>query len=100
MKYRFSPAADKRQDEIWAYTVQTWGEDQAVRYIKGLHKAIQNAAADPKSWHKVNSPNFPNIFYIRYEKHFIFFRLLSDGVLGVIDILHERMDIPNRLKDI
>jgi plasmid stabilization system protein ParE len=39
------------------------------------------------------------IFFIRYEHHYVFFRELSKGVLGVVNVLHESMDIPNRLRE-
>ena len=39
------------------------------------------------------------VFFIRYQHHYLFFRELSDGTLGVISILHENMDIPARLRD-
>jgi len=42
--YRFSPAADKRQDEIWEYTSEQWGENQAKKYLQGLHDHLQRLA--------------------------------------------------------
>jgi plasmid stabilization system protein ParE len=38
------------------------------------------------------------VYFIRYERHFIFFRSLSADALGVIGVLHENMDIPMRLR--
>jgi toxin ParE1/3/4 len=99
MRYRFFPAADKRQDEIWEYTLGKWGERKAVEYIRGMHDAVSKAAENPQVWRSIERKGFERIFYIRYEKHFIFFRLLSGGVLGLISILHERMDIPARLRE-
>jgi hypothetical protein len=40
----------------------------------------------------------PGVYFIRYERHFIFFRSLSADALGVIGVLHENMDIPMRLR--
>jgi toxin ParE1/3/4 len=40
-----------------------------------------------------------NIYFIRYQRHYIFFRQLGQGNIGVIAVLHERMDLPNRLKE-
>lgn len=99
MRYRFFPAADKRQDEIWDYTLRKWGEPKAVEYISGMHDAISRAAENPQLWRRLDRRGFEKVFYIRYEKHFIFFRGLSRGILGIISILHERMDIPTRLKE-
>jgi plasmid stabilization system protein ParE len=99
MRYRFFPAADRRQDEIWDYTVKKWGEPKAEEYIRGLHDAVSKAAENPQLWRRIERKGFEKVFYIRYGKHFIFFRLLSGGILGIMSILHERMDIPARLKE-
>ncbi len=99
MKYRFLPAADRQQDEIWGYTFDTWGEKQADSYIKGLHAALNGAALGKNIWRKLDHPKLRNVYFIRYEHHFIFFRIFSNDILGVISILHENMDILTRLVD-
>ena len=33
----------------------------------------------------------------RYRRHYLFFRELASGKIGVMSILHERMDVPARL---
>jgi plasmid stabilization system protein ParE len=99
MKYRFYTAADRRQDEIWDYTVEKWGEEQAIRYIKGLHEAIAQAAAGQIVWRKPMHPKLSGIYFFRYENHYVFFRELPNNVIGVISILHENMDLPSRLED-
>ena len=35
----------------------------------------------------------------RYEHHFIYWRVLTDGAVGIVTILHERMHQIDRLKD-
>ena len=99
MKYLFYSAADRRQDEIWDYTVGKWGEEQAIRYIEGLHEAIAQAAAGNIVWRKPIHPKLSKIYYIRFENHYVFFRELPNNLIGVITILHEKMDLPSRLED-
>lgn len=99
MDHEIFPAARRSLLEIWHYSEQHWGESQADKYIRGLHEAISKAAGDKGSWRVLGQPELRDLYYIRYEKHFIFFRLLTTGVLGVISILHEKMDIPNRLRE-
>ena len=41
----------------------------------------------------------PLVFFFRHQHHYVFFRELSKGSLGVISILHENMDIPSRLRE-
>ena len=99
MKYLFYSAADRRQDEIWDYTVEKWGEDQAIRCIEGLHSAIAQAAAGQIVWRKLIHPKLSGIYFLRYENHFVFFRELPNDAIGVISILHENLDLPSRLED-
>ncbi len=49
--YLLYPSADKRQDEIWGYTVKTWGVEQAEKYITGLHDHMQQLADKALFWH-------------------------------------------------
>lgn len=46
--YTFHPPADAKQDEIWHYTYQQWGIQQADKYIDGLHATLQTVAEDIK----------------------------------------------------
>ena len=101
--YRFFSTADDAQDDIWDYTCKEWSETQAEKYIRGLHKHIQQLADKQKPWHPLPNilitPAFfeAEVYFSHYEKHYIFFRELSDGALGVMSILHEKMDLPVRL---
>lgn len=85
--------------DIWAYTERTWGEEQADRYVRGLIDSIHTAQSKRHQWRSVLDEALSGIFFIRYRHHFLFFRELSNGSLGVISILHENMDIPTRLKE-
>lgn len=38
-------------------------------------------------------------YFCRYEHHYIFFRELETGDIGVMSILHERMNLPVRLRE-
>ena len=99
--FRFYEAADRRQDEIWKYTKDLWGPAQAESYIRGLHVILQQAADKKLTWKKVSPrqllKSWPELYFVRYELHFVFFRVLPDGTLGVVSILHAAMDIPQRL---
>lgn len=48
-------------------------------------------------WKSLREPRFADVFSLRYEHHVIFFRELSGGVLAIISVLHENMDLPRRL---
>ena len=97
MIYRLLPRAIERQYQIWDYTPDSWGLKQADTYIRNLHQTIERAYDNRAIWRRVQG--FDQVYFIRHEHHRIFFRELDHGVLGVITILHENMDLPARLKD-
>jgi toxin ParE1/3/4 len=99
MKYKILSGAKKQLIKIWLYTEEKWGEEQANLYINGLYCSLEEMALSPKLWKKINYEKMNNVYYHRYKKHFIFFRLLNTNSIGVISILHEKMNLPERLKE-
>jgi len=103
--YLFFPRADLAQDAIWDYTLGTWGEVQAEKYIVGLHKHLQNLAEKQAIWHALPSALIVpsdldmSIYFSKYEHHRIFFRELSKNRIGIMSILHEQSDLPVRLAE-
>ena len=105
VNYLFFPAADKAQDNIWQYTENKWGREQAEKYILGLHLHLKELAGRQQIWHALPSslivpPDLDiGVYFSRYEHHQIFFRELSNNRIGIMSILHARADIPVRLND-
>jgi toxin ParE1/3/4 len=99
MQVRILPAARERLLGIWEYTADTWGEEQADKYVEGLVAALNDLMKNRDLWRSAKEKRFSGVFYSRYRHHYIFFKSLTDDSLGVITILHESMDVPNRLKD-
>lgn len=102
--YLFFPPADQAQDDIWHYTLEEWGQKQAEKYITGLHNHLQALSTKKKPWRNlpdtlVIPPDLKTrAYFSKYEHHYIFFRELSDGKIGVMSILHEKSDLPVRLR--
>jgi plasmid stabilization system protein ParE len=103
--YRFYATADAAQDKIWHETVETWGEAQAISYITGLHAHILRLTKNKALWRRLprNLAVAPDVkkdaYFTHYERHYLFFRELENGDIGVISILHDRMDLPVRLAE-
>lgn len=103
--YRFYPRADAAQDKIWRDTVEKWGETQADAYIVGLHHHLKRLCEEQRIWRRlpqklaVPADVKREAYFSRYERHYVFFRKLDNGDLGIMSILHERMDLPVRLAD-
>lgn len=45
---RFTREARHDLDDIWDYSAERWGADQADRYINGLERAFQSIAEMPE----------------------------------------------------
>ena len=99
MRHKIYPAARRRIIKIWHYTDKTWGEKQADNYVRGLYQAIEKVAINKYLWRKVEHEDVKGIFFVRYEHQHVFFRELSKNVFGVVNVLHESMDFPSRLKE-
>ena len=83
--------------EIWLYTVEKWSIEQADRYYNLMFDEInyicKNINAGKSMEHVRKGYRASKV-----KSHFIFYRVLNDTI-EVIRILHERMDIENRLND-
>ena len=93
--YVLSPYAQADVEEIWEYSVAQWGIDQAELYIRDLKAALESLVADPR---RGRSCDDIRAGYYRYAvgSHIVFYRL-SDDVLDVVRILHQRMDFSRHL---
>lgn len=89
--YRVQQAASRRIDEIYVYTRDIWGPDQAERYIRGMFTRFEHIATRQIPWRDVPPEFNVDGFYCRYEHHYIYWRVLTDGAVGIVTILHERM---------
>ncbi len=86
-------------DDIYRYTRGRWGDDQAETYITGLFAAFDKIAA-----HGVVSKPIPAEFGVeefsfRYERHFVYWHHLSNGDIGIVTLLYERMHQIDRFRD-
>ncbi|PTM40384.1 type II toxin-antitoxin system RelE/ParE family toxin [Bosea sp. 124] len=96
---RVQQAASHRLDEVYRYTRDHWGTEQADRYIAGLFEAYGQIQT-----HAVISRPIPAEFGVtgyvfRFERHFVYWRRLADGDIGIVTILHERMHQIDRFRE-
>jgi toxin ParE1/3/4 len=99
MTVRIQEAASLRLDDIYRYTRDRWGEAQADRYITGMFEAFEAIEKHRSSSKPVPAEFGVDGYYFRYEKHFVYWRWLSNGDIGVVTILHERMHQIDRFRD-
>ena len=83
-------------NNIWAYTFDEWSEKQADKYYASLQFACIQIGENPelgKEYEGIKS----NLFGLRIGKHTIFYQAINEQEIEIIRILHERMDLKNRL---
>ena len=99
MAIRVQEAASLRLDDIYRYTRDRWGETQADRYITGMFEAFERIEAHGVASKPIPAEFAVEGFFFRYEHHFVYWRQLSGGDIGIVAILHERMHQIDRFKE-
>ncbi len=84
-------------EEIWLYTVEKWSVEQADRYYNLIFDEI-NFICKKNTGGKSMEHVRKGYRASKVKSHLIFYRVLNNTI-EVIRILHERMDIENRLTD-
>jgi toxin ParE1/3/4 len=97
--FRIQDRAGRRLDEIYGYTRDNWGEEQAAHYIRDLFKRFEEIAVRKTAWRPVPAEFGVDGFYCRHEHHYIYWRVLSDGAVGIVTVLHERMHQLERFRE-
>jgi toxin ParE1/3/4 len=87
---RIQEAASHRLNDIYRYTEERWGVEQADRYITGLFAAFDRIETRGVTSKLVPAEFGVDGYFFRYERHFVYWRRLSDGDIGFVTILHER----------
>lgn len=96
--YIISRKALSDLEEIWLYTLEKWSIEQSDRYYNLIIDEIENIS---KSTNAGKSMEHIRKGYqaSKVKSHLIFYRISNEELIEVIRILHEQMDIENRLND-
>ena len=82
--------------KIWDYSARKWSENQAEKYYRQLMSSCSDLAMNPtlgKSYEILSQ----NIFGFRCGVHIIFYRNISKNEIEIERILHQRMDLKNKI---
>jgi len=96
LKYRISKKADQDLDDIWYHTYNKWSITQADRYYDLIMDEIDFLSENIYSG---KSRDYIKEGYksTTIKSHIIFYKIAEDGILEVIRILHQKMDLESRL---
>ncbi|MGQ2949820.1 type II toxin-antitoxin system RelE/ParE family toxin [Agrobacterium sp.] len=112
--YRLSEAAQSDILEILVWTHETFGPAARLRYEKLLVTALRDVALDPLRQGTNTRPELiGNVrsYHLRYSRerarnetglvrnprHFLLYRMLKPGLIGVGRILHDSMEVERHL---
>ena len=95
-KYKLSNKAVEDLSKIWEYTFEIWNENQADKYYEILISSCQEIAENPNSGKNYEGIT-PNLLGKKTNRHIIFYRALSEEYVEITRILHERMDLKQRV---
>jgi toxin ParE1/3/4 len=97
--YRVQEAASHCIDGIYCYSRDTWGSDGTENYITGLFEAFAEIANQNALSHPIPASFGVDGYFVRYKKHFIYWKTLKNSDFGIVTILHERMHQIDRFRE-
>ena len=85
-------------NDIWNYTFDKWSAKQADKYYATIRFAC-NGIGENLNIGKEYDGIDKNLLGLKSEKHIIFYKSISEDRIEVVRILHERMDLKNRITE-
>ena len=98
--YLLSPLAQADLSDIWDYSNNLWGADQADAYVLAIHAACEGLAA-AMAGGRLGGQSAEHI-RTGYRKeivgsHLVFFTCQLMGIVNVVRVLNQRMDVSAHL---
>ncbi|WP_339659294.1 type II toxin-antitoxin system RelE/ParE family toxin [uncultured Polaribacter sp.] len=97
-EYKLTNKAVSDLSKIWEHTFEVWSEKQADNYYNELISDCEKLAENPdlgKNYKGISE----QLLGMKSNRHIIFYRILSTHCIEITRILHERMDLKNRLSE-
>ncbi len=96
--YKLTNEAVNDLNQIWEYTTQKQSERQADNYYNLLIESCQNIADNPNLGKNYDGIK-PELLGFKTNRHIIFYRKSSSEYIEITRILHERMDLKNKINE-
>ncbi len=96
---RVQEGASVRLDEIYRYTRDRWGAAQADACVTGLFAAFEQVATRGVASRPIPAEFGADGYVFRYRHHFVCWRWLANGDIGIVTILHERVHQVGRVRE-
>ena len=95
-KFELTKKAVEDLGDIWNYIYENWSEHQADKYYQLLIESFKEIAGNPsigKNYHMI----VEGLRGFKVGRHIVFFREMEARKIEIIRILHEQMDLKNRI---
>lgn len=97
-KLHFTNKAIEDLKDIWDYTDNVWGEEQADRYYYDILRECNKIAEGVYVLGKKYDDISEGLRGFRVNKHIVFYKEKQGVGIVVIRILHQRMDVSIHLQ--
>ena len=97
-EYIISEKALEDLHNIWIYTAENWSVEQANRYYNLIVDEIEYVSVnfdETKDFSNIRK----NYKFSKVKSHLVFYKKTENTEMEVVRILHERMDLKNRIND-
>ena len=97
MRYTISKKTIQDIEKIWLYTYENWSLEQADRYYNLILDEIEFIAENFESGKSID---YIKVGYIAsmVKSHIIFYKKSKGNIVEIIRVLHQKMDIENRIE--
>lgn len=96
MRYLISEKAKQDIENIWLYTYENWSLEQADRYYNQILDEIEFVAKNFESGKPVDHIK-KGYRASLVKSHIIFYKKSISNIVEIIRVLHQKMDIENRI---
>jgi toxin ParE1/3/4 len=96
--YIISEKALDDLNAIWIFTSENWSVEQANRYYNLIMDEIEFAVENFETMKDFGSVR-KDYRYTKVKSHVVFCKRVENAELEVVRILHEKVDIKNRIND-
>ncbi|MDP2387037.1 MAG: type II toxin-antitoxin system RelE/ParE family toxin [Bacteroidota bacterium] len=98
MKYHISEKANEDINSIWLYTFENWSQEQADRYYNLIVDEIEFITENFESGKSMDHVR-KGYRVTKVKSHIIFYKKSKKNIVEIIRILHQRMEIEDRLNE-
>ncbi len=97
-KYKLTNKAVEDLSKIWNYTYEFWSEEQADAYYDSILSGCDEIARGLRKG-KIYEEVSKKLLGSKVNRHIIFYRATDKNYVEITRILHERMDLRERVSE-